>query len=134
MYGGNGIDNNSYKNAIVYTDRAIYRPGQTVHYKVILNETNQYQSVRKIVSGYGLTTTFYDANGQIVEEHKSEKTNAFGSISGSFVMPKGRLNGFYTISTPFGGASLKVEEYKDQALKFLKSIVKKLRQEQKLQL
>ncbi|MBK8387885.1 MAG: hypothetical protein IPL23_00755 [Saprospiraceae bacterium] len=120
MYGGNGIDNNSYKNAIVYTDRAIYRPGQTVHYKVILNETNQFQSVRKIVSGYGLTTTFYDANGQIVEEHKSEKTNAFGSISGSFVIPKGRLNGFYTISTPFGGASLKVEEYKRPSFEILK--------------
>ena len=104
-----------YKFAEVFTDRAIYRPGQTVFFKAILlgNDENQVPS---ILANKNLDVTFKDANYQEISK-KELQSNEFGSVNGSFTIPLGKLNGNFTIEVRSkngisGQKSIQVEEYK----------------------
>ena len=92
-----------------FTDRGIYRPGQTVYFKGICIETNGKTS--RILPKTSRTVTFYDANGQKVSSQKLT-TNDFGSYSGSFVAPQGQLNGQMRIQDEYGSTYFSVEDYK----------------------
>ncbi len=109
-------DGNSYNNgsrAFFFTDRAIYRPGQTVYVKGIAarfdTRTNEYVTINNTP----VAITFADPNGQEVKK-EILKTNAFGSFSTTFIAPADRLTGSYSIySETFGGSTqVRVEEYK----------------------
>ncbi len=81
--------------AFLYTDRSIYRPGQTVYFKCILIKTTDKKS--SVVPGQYLTITLDDVNGSEVGSLRL-KTNAFGSVSGEFRLPTTGLTGEYTLS------------------------------------
>lgn len=90
-------------------DRAIYRPGQTVYFKVI---NTQYSNKKEtVVVGMKQKITLVDANGEDVSE-QTFTTNEFGSYSGNFILPKGKLNGQFMLETDEGSVSFRVEEYK----------------------
>jgi len=92
-----------------FTDRAIYRPGQTVYFKgVILNENSQ---TKELLVGKGTTVVFKDSNWQDVTK-QSFTTNEFGSFDGSFVIPNNVSNGYFQIENESGSLGFKVEEYK----------------------
>jgi len=94
----------------LFTDRAIYRPGQTVYYKGIAWLATKDSS--RTVPDREYTVALHDVSGQEVGK-QTVKANPFGSFSGSFVLPKGRLNGNYSLNAGNGGfASFLVEEYK----------------------
>nr|MBX2846023.1 alpha-2-macroglobulin [Saprospiraceae bacterium] len=99
----------TYEQAFVFTDRSIYRPGQTVHFKAVVIKTDTKDS--ELITGKSTKVIFRDAN---YEEITSETftTNEYGSIHGSFTIPQGRLTGMYRIETPFGSQAFSVEEYK----------------------
>lgn len=78
----------------IYLDRAIYRPGQTVYFKAILAAEKEGKS--QIVPNYTLSVYVEDVNGQEIFE-TDLKTNEWGSIKGSFVLPKDGLTGSFTI-------------------------------------
>ncbi|RZJ51190.1 MAG: hypothetical protein EOO19_01320 [Chryseobacterium sp.] len=118
IYGnrGNAEDYNPNKQtrtkAQIFTDRAIYRPGQTVYFKVI--NTKIEKEVGSVVSNLKQKITLKDANNQEIS-FQDFTTNEFGSYHGSFVLPKGKLNGNFTISTDGnsnGYKDFQVEEYK----------------------
>jgi uncharacterized protein YfaS (alpha-2-macroglobulin family) len=92
----------------LFTDRSIYRPGQTVYFKGIV-----YASTQQVTSFLKCTLTLKDANYKTVAE-KTFTTNEWGSIAGEFILPQGSLNGNFTISSDKNGAnvSFRVEEYK----------------------
>ncbi len=93
----------------LFTDRAIYRPGQTVYFKGI-----SYDALGKtytLLRDYETTVYLYDVNGRIIE-NKRLKSNEFGSFSGSFILPYGTLTGSMRISCDYGTQSIQVEEYK----------------------
>lgn len=92
-----------------YTDRAIYRPGQTIWFKgIVLEKTGDDYALK---SGYTTTVTFRDVNYQ--EIGKTTFTSSeFGSFNGSFTIPTGLLNGIMTISNENGSVSISVEEYR----------------------
>ena len=92
-----------------FTDRAIYRPGQTVYFKgVILNENSQ---TKELLVGKGTTVVFKDSNWQDVTK-QTFTTNEFGSFDGSFVIPNNVSNGYFQIENESGSLGFKVEEYK----------------------
>lgn len=101
----------------IFTDRSIYRPGQKVYYKLLA--TNGSGNSQAIAPNHSTSIKFYDANNQLVTEVKSSTTNTFGSLTGSFEIPKGRLNGNYRIQTNHGGQSILVEEYKRPSFEIL---------------
>ncbi|MFP3594789.1 MG2 domain-containing protein, partial [Chryseobacterium sp. SIMBA_038] len=80
----------SRSKAQIFTDRAIYRPGQMVYFKVINVQLNK--EVESVASGLAQKITLLDANNQEVSSQKFT-TNEFGTYHGSFTLPKGKLNG-----------------------------------------
>lgn len=93
----------------IFTDRAIYRPGQIVYFKgiVLKSDGDKHDVIKK----HTVPVTFYDVNYQKVSELKLT-TNEYGTFSGSFTIPSGVLTGSFQISTPNGSKYIQVEEYK----------------------
>ncbi|HNX77494.1 MAG TPA: alpha-2-macroglobulin family protein, partial [Candidatus Rifleibacterium sp.] len=110
-YGNEGY--NSGHTVYFFTDRAIYRPGQTIFVKGIAasfdTRTNEY----KTINNSQVSIIFNDPNGQEVKK-ENLKTNEFGSFSTTFIAPADRLTGSYAIHCPsHGGATqIQIEEYK----------------------
>lgn len=98
-----------------YTDRSIYRPGQVVHFKAILMETNE-NDIPAIIKNTSCEVILKDANYQEIAKLPLTSNN-FGSVSGSFVIPVGKLTGNFTLELQgteglSGFANFNVEEYK----------------------
>jgi hypothetical protein len=77
----------------IFTDRAIYRPGQEVFFKGICysGKDNEY----KVSPNKKGSIELYDVNQQLIATY-NYVTNEFGSYSGSFRLPVGGINGeFY---------------------------------------
>ncbi|MCL2011594.1 MAG: MG2 domain-containing protein [Cystobacterineae bacterium] len=101
--------------ALVSLDRAIYRPGQSLSYKVVvLRPQGAHFSP---VANQQMKVYLIDPNRRGLEA-QSVKTNAFGSIAGELSIPEnGLLGQWQLVVGPAGGktiagASLSVEEYK----------------------
>jgi uncharacterized protein YfaS (alpha-2-macroglobulin family) len=94
-----------------FTDRSIYRPGQTIYFKGIMVRKEAGGKKNNVIAGQESEVTFYDVNGQKVSSKKLT-TNDFGSFSGSFIAPDGLLTGNMSIRNNSGGADFSVEEYK----------------------
>lgn len=99
--------------AAIFTDRAIYRPGQTIFFKALLyrGKDNNF-TVR---ANQSVTVRFNDANGEEVAK-ADLKTNEFGTATGTFAAPVGRLTGQMSLlidgADGGGQAMVRVEEYK----------------------
>ncbi|TPN81337.1 alpha-2-macroglobulin [Aquimarina algicola] len=120
LFGGFYL-NKSYENVnnqnkirrttFLFTDRSIYRPGQTVYYKGIVMSSDGKKTF-EVLPNQSTTVTLRDVNGQEVK-NVTLQTNDYGSFSGEFVLPSTGLTGMYTIYTSDNGStSISVEEYK----------------------
>ena len=105
-----------YKNnrplelATILTDRAIYRPGQTVNVSVVAYKMqNGYEN--HVLKGEELEVELRDANHEIVEE-KELITDDFGSCTTQFTLPRKALPGQYMINVDANRCFFRVEEYK----------------------
>ena len=96
----------------LYTDRSIYRPGQTVHVAA-LAFLNQRGLTTKAMPNKNMRLTLRNSNHKVVEE-KEVTTDEFGMASADFVLPQNGLNGTYVIQSNVGNgyAHLTVDEYK----------------------
>jgi hypothetical protein len=83
---------NADERAVFVTDRAIYRPGQSVHFKAILLRVDPARDRYDVLPGRKVTVRFSDPNGQLVEE-RAFTSNDFGSVAGVFTAPAGRATG-----------------------------------------
>ncbi len=127
VYGNRINDYLPDGNIEIFTDRAIYRPGQIVEFKGIAIGYDAYK-IPHIAPKSNGTVYLMDANYQKVGELEIT-TNEYGSFSGSFTIPEGRLTGNYTLEASLenddfidedddneyygsGRKSFKVEEYK----------------------
>ncbi|MDR2862719.1 MAG: hypothetical protein LBV54_02405 [Puniceicoccales bacterium] len=98
-----------------FTDRAIYRPGQTLHFKGVALSANHRTKTYTPIPSVPRTVLLKDPN------HKESARltlipDSIGSFSGSFVLPHGKLTGHYTLTTDekncYDGVGISVEEYK----------------------
>ncbi len=78
--------------AFLFTDRSIYRPGQTVYFKAIAIKTNPNGGKSEVVANEPVSAILYDVNGDEIRKLEF-KTNEFGSVSGEFILPNSGLNG-----------------------------------------
>jgi len=109
FYASSDKEPETQETVTLFTDRSLYRPGQTVYYKAVLLKTAG--STSSVVSNKELAFVLRDVNGQEISSQQ-RKTNAFGSVSGEFVLPQGLLPGDFNIETESGSVNLRVEEYK----------------------
>lgn len=102
---------------LLETDRPIYRPGQTVSFKVTVLE--RIPQGWKAHSGTILSVSASDPNGQQLYNEK-KPLSPLGSASGSFIIPAGRMLGGYNLNASVsdgrrnysGSVGIAVEEYK----------------------
>ena len=102
-------NNNEVYETKLFTDRAIYRPGQTVYFQGIT--TRRQGEDLSLVNHYSETVSFRDANWQEITS-ANFNTDEYGSFSGSFVIPTDKLNGVFHLNANRGSVTIRVEEYK----------------------
>lgn len=98
----------------IYTDRRIYRPGQTVHVAALAYNHNSETKRSVALSGKTVTLTLRDANYKEVAKQKVV-TDGFGMASADFALPAACLPGSFSVRCDFGNngfTSFSVEEYK----------------------
>lgn len=103
-----------YTRTMFFTDRSLYRPGQTIQFKGLCIEVNAEEDDYKVIPNRGVTVVFKDRNGKEItrQQHRS---NDYGSFNGSFTAPRDRLMGRMSIQVdgaPQGSTAVTVEEYK----------------------
>jgi len=124
VYGydnGNRNKSENQESAQIFLDRKIYRPGQIVYFKVIATGINGETQKVKTLEKIPLNITLNDVNGEELQTLKLT-TNEFGSVNGSFTLPKNKLNGNFNIEVDndddnsgyhiSGYTDFNVEEYK----------------------
>jgi len=104
-----GSDDKLQTKTVLFTDRQIYRPGQTIYFKAL--HLQNVKGDNKILPHTEVDFELMDAN------YKSAgtldlKTNDFGTVAGSFLIPQTALGGHFTLKTADGSVYIRVEEYK----------------------
>ncbi|MGV3658340.1 MAG: MG2 domain-containing protein, partial [Chitinophagaceae bacterium] len=94
-----------------FTDRSIYRPGQTVYFKGIVVSSTGLEN--EILKDWKTKLYLQDANYEDADSLEVV-TNEWGSFSGKFTLPQGGLNGRFRIydEEENDEVSFSVEEYK----------------------
>lgn len=98
----------------VYTERPIYRPGQSVQFKAVIRKDNDVRySLPK--EGTPIKVRVLDARQNTVENMEL-LTNSFGTINGTFQISEGAMLGDYQIETEVNGIVssqiFQVEDYR----------------------
>ena len=93
---GERIGRPSDPQIIFFTDRAIYRPGQTINYKGVAVRFDQDAGKYSALAGDPVTVVFNDHNGKEIAR-ATHQTNDYGSFSGVFTAPRDRVTGLMRI-------------------------------------
>ncbi|HEV3261788.1 MAG TPA: MG2 domain-containing protein, partial [Gemmataceae bacterium] len=94
------------------TDRPVYRPQQTVQFKLWVRHAKYDQPDTSSFADQQFTVQVHNPQNQKVFE-KSYTSDAYGGLAGEFPLPKGAMLGVYGIQiVNHGGGSFRVEEYK----------------------
>ncbi|HRN37627.1 MAG TPA: MG2 domain-containing protein, partial [Flavobacteriales bacterium] len=107
-YRGEGTHTDTLRT-FLFTDRAIYRPGQPVYFKGIV--TVKRGKTTEVKAGYATTVEFLDVNGDPIDSLQLT-TDAYGAFHGQFTAPQGTLTGSMQLQEKDGGRTFRVEEYK----------------------
>jgi hypothetical protein len=102
------------ERTVLFTDRALYRPAQTIHYRGICIRADTEKDRYEVLPRHAVTVVLTDAYDQEVAQ-REHRTNGYGSFSGTFTAPVGRLTGRMHLQVKDGidgWTSFNVEEYK----------------------
>ncbi len=113
IYAYRDYEEYDQEQVLFFTDRSLYRPGQTIHFKGICVYNDKDGVDYHVIPNHKVTVFFRDANYQEIAKLEL-MSNDFGSFSGEFIAPADRLTGSMSIQThdPEGYTSVRVEEYK----------------------
>lgn len=93
----------------VYTDRPIYRPGQTIHFRGVLRDVDD--ALYRLPAQSRMEVKLLDAFG-IEIGRQDLPVNEYGAFSGSFVLAGGAALGVYSLDTGIGGVPVTVAAYR----------------------
>ncbi|MFN0083362.1 MAG: alpha-2-macroglobulin family protein, partial [Ferruginibacter sp.] len=112
-YDDENSNKKSTRRTFLFTDRSIYRPGQTIFFKGIITQTDGVNRKSEILPNTKTTVQFFDNNSQKVSSI-NVTTNDYGSYNGSFKIPEGLLNGSFRLYDSLTSSTqyFSVEEYK----------------------
>ncbi len=112
-YNSSGYEKPTKTKTFLFTDRSIYRPGQTVFFKGIIINTGKGAQKNTIAANAKTTVILFDPNHQKASRIILS-SNEYGSFNGNFKLPESGLNGRFYIkdSTNESLVSINVEEYK----------------------
>lgn len=109
---------NSYEETLktvsyLFTDRSIYRPGQTLYFKGIVLKKGNKAAETAVLANFKSSLVLKDVNGHKVSE-VNLTSNEYGSYHGSFKLPENVLNGQFSLTDENTNAIhyFNVEEYK----------------------
>jgi uncharacterized protein YfaS (alpha-2-macroglobulin family) len=104
-------DPNQDWSGYVYTDRPVYRPGDTVHFKAILRKQDGDKLL--LPSDREIQVKVEDSAHHTILQ-KSYPLSPFGSLNGSIDLPKTAALGYcsITLSKGYVAGNFQVEEYK----------------------
>lgn len=103
----NGVSQD--KSLSLFTDRSIYRPGQTVYVAGIAYEVDGDST--GVLANKDYTIGLYDTNQKMIVE-KQVRTNEFGSFAGEFQLPSQSLAGRFSLKAGTVRTWFQVDEYK----------------------
>jgi alpha-2-macroglobulin len=114
-FGVNGMASQQPYNGYVYTDRPIYRPGQTVYWKAIIRRDNDALYTLP-APGQPISVTVNDAQGNTVLQQQLT-LDALGAADGSLELGPEATLGYYFISLRLNeevsfGTGFSVAEYR----------------------
>ena len=114
VYGSNPLrqsarDLSTREHTQIFTDRAIYRPGQPLHVAGISYRQNGDETMAAV--GMQILVSLFDANNDKIDEAETT-ADEWGTWSVDFNLPSGRLPGTYSIRTRSASATIRVEEYR----------------------
>jgi len=100
-------------NDDIFTDRSIYRPGQTVFFKGLLITRDLKTKKYRAADQQNTKIFLLDVNNQKIDS-LFLKSNEYGSIQGFFKLPQNLLNGHFAILDEKSGneKAFLVEDYK----------------------
>lgn len=102
-------NNGSITRHTIFTDRGIYRPGQTVHVSLLAYDVTKGVETA-VEAGQNVEVSLYDANYNNIGE-ATVMTNEYGVAATEFTLPEKTLSGLFHIRTASGSESFRVEEY-----------------------
>ena len=109
-YNYNDNGRRESRETLIYTDRAIYRPGQTVHASAMVYDVfNGFE--HKAVANTDVTLMLRDANNKVVKEQRVT-TDQYGVCTTDFTLPASGLTGQFCIHANSQRHYFRVEEYK----------------------
>lgn len=106
-------DRTTGRTTFLFTDRSIYRPGQTLYFKGIMVQKDSASRNSSIITGRRTSVYLYNANYQKIDS-VSLTTSDYGSYSATFTLPSTGLTGNFIVEDSFtrSRAYVSVEEYK----------------------
>ena len=98
----------------IYKDRGAYNPGDVLQFKAIVYQGNLVDRVA-VVPNKDVEVILVNSEDKEIDRLKL-KTNEFGSVSGSFTLPKGERNGYFQLQVKSSkqfleGDSFRVDEF-----------------------
>ncbi len=118
-------DQTNRPKVYLYTDRPIYRPGQTVHFKAVARSQDNARYQLPEQKDLSFNVLGFDpalADGRVIASidmqlstQENNPDQAFGTASAAFTLPDDLAPGTYYISPPnqpFTGISFEVAEYR----------------------
>jgi uncharacterized protein YfaS (alpha-2-macroglobulin family) len=102
---------------LAITDRPVYRPAQTVQFKLWVEHAKYDQPDTSALAKQSFRVQIHNPRREKVFE-KVMTTDDFGGLAGEFALAKGVMLGVYGIQVlqldnrPLGGGNFRVEEYK----------------------
>lgn len=108
----------AHNTICLFTDRAIYRPGQKLFFKGILAEANDNKETCSIIADRSIRLTYIPANGGKEVEIGTYTTNAYGAFNGTLDLPENIMGGAFTLKASLDKEgfttyhSVQIDEYK----------------------